>query len=129
MIKHKSWNTHATDLQKKWMEELLSGKHKQCLFKFRKVSMIPFVKPSYCAIGLANEIVRREIGVSFLWTEELNLFDSLGSPRIGFYSNNSIIFLNDFDKKSFKEIAEMIMKTPWVWFSNFPVPEKTKETI
>lgn len=103
------------EARKKWVEALRSGEYAQgekCLFSNGR----------YCCLGVACEVFRKEEfddrepieGGTLCSYPNVQKWLGLYGPngRYGNYLESSLIKLNDWEKKSFSEIADLIESSP-----------------
>jgi hypothetical protein len=119
-----------TPLQKKWIEVLKTTEEKQG--RTLLCSVDNYVK-RYCCLGIAAEFVLEEKGVleplyegarqniegDFLFDgKQCSLSDSL-REKLGLTVDgmNMCVDLNDYQRKSFRQIAEELEANPQLYFS------------
>lgn len=101
------------DHRRLWIVALRSGEYKQIKFMMHKSETF------FCALGLGVYVMKKHLSLNnILLDNDESIFNNckfygLRTP-IGLYNNNtnSIMSDNDFDRKTFSQIADIIESEP-----------------
>lgn len=125
-----------TELQEKWLKDLETTGAKQCKEYLHSDS-------GYCCLGRACEVVdpsgwevsgfgffeykRHDKSLPLATWKQLNLRDSTGgfafSVATPYGQAYGLANLNDECGYTFKQIAAIMRKYPWLVFTNFEIPD------